>query len=103
MIIKTRTKITSVLEDVWRNREKLEEAEKKVKSKIEYERQTTDQEIKMKLNQLLLRGLVCFIVLMTVALIFGFITWTSETFNIHEVSIVVTFVTVICLCILLFS
>ena len=102
-MIQTRAKITSVLEDVWKNREKLEEAEKKLKPTIEYKRQTTDEEIKLKLNQLLLRGLGCFIVLMTVALIFGLITWTSETFNIQEVLIVVAFLTAICLCILLFS
>ena len=48
MMIKTRTKITSVLEDVWRNREKLEEAEKKLKPKFEYQRQTKDEEIKIK-------------------------------------------------------
>ena len=99
----TRTKSISVLEDVWRNREKLEEAEKKLKTKIEYQRQNTDEEIKTKLNQLFLRGLGCFMILMAMALIFGFITRTSETFNINEVPIVVTFVIVINLCILLFS
>ena len=98
-----RTKCTSVLEDVWRNREKLEEAEKKLKIKIEYHRQNTDEEFKTKLNQLFLRGLGCFMILMAMALIFGFITRTSETFNINEVPIVVTFVIVINLCILLFS
>ena len=99
----TRTKSKSVLEDVWGNREKLEEAENKLKIKIEYQRQNTDEEIKTKLNQLFLRGLGCFMILMALALIFGFITRTSETFNINEVPIVVTFVIVINLCILLFS
>ena len=99
----TRTKSTSVLEDVWRNREKLEEAEKKRKPKFEYQRQTKDEEIKIKLNQLLLQGLGCFIVLMAMALIFGFITRTSETFNIDELPIVVIFVLVINMYILLYS
>ena len=99
----TRTKGTSVLQDVWGNREKLQEAEKKLKSKIEYQKQTTEEEIKMGLNQLLLRGLGCFIILMAMALIFGFITWTSETFNIDELPIVVIFVIVINICILLYT
>ena len=98
---RTRTKSASVLESIWRNREKLEEAEKKLKSKIEYQRQTKDEEIKVNFNQLLLRVLGCFITLLVMSLIFGFITWSSETFNIDELPIVVTLVAVINLCMLL--
>ena len=93
----------SVMENVWMTRKTLEDAKKKLKSKVNYERQTTVEEIKMKLNPVLFRGFGCFLVLLALALVFSSITWTSETFNIDEVPIVIAFISVILLFILLFS
>ena len=93
----------SVMENVWMTRKTLEDAKKKLKSKVHYERQTTVEEIKMNLNPILIQGFGCFMVLLALALIFNSITWTSETFNIDEVPLVIAFISVILLFILLFS
>ena len=81
----------------------VENAKKKLNSNVNHERKTIDKDMKKKLNPLLFRGFGCLLVLMTMALIFGSISWISETFNIDEVPIVIVFLTVIYLFTILFS
>ena len=100
---KTGEKKASVMEDVWMTRKTLEIARKNLKSKVRYKRQSTDEEIKTKLNKLLFVVFRCFIVLIALALIFGSIAWTSKTLKIDEVPIVTALVIVILFFVLLFS
>ena len=100
---KTGEKKPSVMEDVWMTRKTLETAKKKLKSKVRFQRQTTDEEIKTNLNKYLFLVFGCFIVLIALALMFGSITWASETFKIDEVPIVTALICVILLFVLLFS
>ena len=100
---KTGEKKLGVMEDIWMTRKTLEIAKKNLKSKVSYKRQTTDEEIKTKLNKLLFVVFGSFIVFIVLALIFGSIAWTSEILKIDEVPIVIVLVCVILLFVLLFS